>query len=233
MEAWIQQVFNAPQFCILVLPAGFLLGLITAVGCIGCSVPLIAAVIGYAGAQEEQQKRDIFVIAGFFMLGTVLSLSAAGWLVGYIGQVAGNTFGLYGKILIAVITIFFGFAALNLLPFHLPSFSPAKKNIPRGFVGASVMGLGVGGASITYTMACCGPMILPVVLGLSVLKGQGVWGALILAVFAIGYSLPMVAAIIGIGFGKLTGVANKVAVPVRLASGVLLVGAGFWLLLTL
>ncbi len=94
------------------------------------------------------------------------------------------------------------------------------------------MGLGVGGASITYTMACCGPMILPVVLGLSILKGQGVWGAMILGAFAIGYSLPMVAAILGIGLGKLTGVANKVAKPVRLTSGALLVGAGFWLILT-
>ena len=194
---------------------------------------MIAAVVGYAGSQEQPQKRDIFVIAGSFMLGTVLALSAAGYLVGYIGQVAGSTFGLYGKILIAIITILFGFAALNLLPFRIPSFNPVKRNLPRGFVGASVMGLGVGGASITYTMACCGPMILPIVLGISVLKGQGVWGALILAVFAIGYSLPMVATILGIGFGKLTGIANKVAGPVRMASGVLLISAGFWLILTL
>lgn len=233
MEAWIQQVFNAPQFGILVLPAGFVLGLITAIGCIGCSVPLIAAVVGYAGSQEQPQKMDILVIAGFFMLGTVLALSAAGYLVGYIGQVAGSTFGLYGKILIAIITIIFGFAALNLLPFRIPSFNPIKKNLPRGFIGASVMGLGVGGASITYTMACCGPMILPIVLGISILKGQGAWGALILAAFAIGYSLPMVATILGIGFGKLTGIANKVAGPVRMASGVLLIVAGFWLIVTL
>jgi len=233
MEAWIQQVFNAPQFGILVLPAGFILGLITAIGCIGCSVPLIAAVVGYAGSQEQPQKMDILVIAGFFMLGTVLALSAAGYLVGYIGQVAGSTFGLYGKILIAIITIIFGFAALNLLPFRIPSFNPIKKNLTRGFIGASVMGLGVGGASITYTMACCGPMILPIVLGISILKGQGAWGALILAAFAIGYSLPMVATILGIGFGKLTGIANKVAGPVRMASGVLLIVAGFWLIVTL
>ena len=233
MEAWIQQVFNAPQFGILVLPAGFLLGLITAIGCIGCSAPLIAAVVGYAGSQEQPQKKDILVIAGFFMLGTVLALSAAGYLVGYIGQVAGSTFGLYGKILIAVITILFGFAALNLLPFRIPSFNPVRRNLPRGFVGASVMGLGVGGASITYTMACCGPMILPIILGISVLKGQGAWGPLIRAVFAIGYSLPMVATILGIGFGKLTGIANKVAGPVRMASGVLLIVAGFWLIITL
>ena len=233
MQDWIQQVFNAPQFGMLVLPAGFLLGLITAVGCIACSAPLLAAVIGYAGSREEARKKDILIIAGFFMLGTVLALSAAGYLVGYIGQVAGSKFGLYGKLFVAIVTIFLGFAALNLLPFRIPSFNPVKNSLPRGFLGASVMGLGVGGASITYTMACCGPMILPVVLGLSVLKGQGVWGALILAAFAIGYSLPMVAAILGVGFGKLTGVANKVASPVRMASGILLIGAGFWLILTL
>ena len=232
MEAWIQQVFNAPQFGILALPAGFLLGLITAIGCIACSAPLIAAVVGYAGSRENTQKNDILVIAGFFMLGTVIALSAAGYLVGYIGQVAGSTFGLYGKLLVAIITILFGFAALDILPFSIPSFNPVKSNLPRGFVGASVMGLGVGGASITYTMACCGPMILPVVLALSILKGQGVWGAMILGAFAIGYSLPMVAAILGIGLGKLTGIANKVAKPVRLTSGALLVGAGFWLILT-
>jgi cytochrome c-type biogenesis protein len=233
MDAWIQQVFNAPQFGVLVLPAGFLLGLITAIGCIACSAPLIAAVVGYAGSREDAKKRDIVIIAGFFMLGTVIALSAAGYLVGYIGQVAGSTFGLYGKLFMAVIIIFFGFAALNLLPFRIPSFNPVKSNLPRGFVGASVMGLGVGGASVAYTMACCGPMILPVVLGLSVLKGEGVWGALILAAFAVGYSLPMVAAVLGIGLGKLTGVANKIAGPVRMASGILLIGAGFWLILTL
>ena len=233
MEEWIKQVFSAPEFGVLVLPAGFLLGLITAFGSIACCAPLFAAVIGYAGSSEGQQKRDIFVIAGFFMLGAVLSLTAAGWLVGAIGQAAGNTFGLYGKIFIAIITIFLGFTALNLLPFRLPTFSPVKGKLPTGLLGASIFGLAIGGGSTAYTMACCGPMMLPVVLGLSVLKGQGAWGASILGTFAIGYSLPMVAAILGIGLGKLTGIATKIAGPVRIVSGVLLIGAGFWLLLTL
>jgi len=34
MQDWIQQVFNAPQSGILAIPAGFLLGLITVIGCI-------------------------------------------------------------------------------------------------------------------------------------------------------------------------------------------------------
>ncbi len=233
MEAWIQQVFNAPEFGVLLLPAGFLLGLLTAFGSLACSAPLMAAVIGYAGSREEQQRRDIFVIAGFFMLGSVLSLTAAGYLVGYIGQAAGSTFGLYGKILIAIITIFFGLAALNLLPFRLPTFGPIKRKLPTGLLGASIFGLAIGCGSIAYTMACCGPMMLPVVLGLSILEGKGGWGALILATFAIGYSLLMVAAILGIGLGKLTGIASKIAGPIRIVSGVLLLGAGVWLLVTL
>ena len=65
------------------------------------------------------------------------------------------------------------------------------------------------------------------------MKGQAGWGALILAMFAIGYSLPMVAAILGIGLGKLTGFIHKIAVPIQKVSGVLLIAAGIWLLFTL
>lgn len=233
MQEWINQIFSAPEFGLMVLPAGFLLGLITATGCLGCCAPVVAAVIGYAGSREGEQRRDVFVIAGFFMVGTVLALSAAGWLVGAVSQSFGSTFGLYGKILIAVITVFFGFAALNLLPFKLPTINPTKAHLPPGLLGASIFGLAVGGASTAYTMGCCGPMLLPVVLGLSLLKGQAGWGALILATFAIGYSLPMVAVILGIGLGKLSGIANRIATPVRIVSGIMLIGAGIWLLFTL
>ncbi len=143
------------------------------------------------------------------MLGAIISLSIAGGIVGFIGQVTGSTFGIYGKIVIALITIFFGFAALNILPFRLPSFTPVTGKLPKGLFGASTFGLAIGAASTAYCMACCGPMMLPVVLGLSILKGQGIWGILILAMFAIGYGLPMAGAILGIGLGKVNSIANK------------------------
>jgi cytochrome c biogenesis protein CcdA len=233
MQEWINQIFSAPEFGLLVLPAGLLLGLVTSFACIGCSAPLIAAVIGYAGSRESEQQRDIFIIAGFFMLGTVLAFSAAGWAVGFISQTVGSAFGLYGKILIAILTIFFGFVALNVLPFRLPSVNPIVGRLPSGMLGASIFGLAVGVVSITYTMGCCGPALLPIILGVSALKGEGGWGALILAVFAIGYSLPLVAAILGIGLGKLTGFIHKMAVPIQKVSGVLLIAAGVWILFTL
>lgn len=233
MEEWIKQVFSTPEFGILVLPAGFLLGLITAFGSICCSAPLIAGVVGYAGTREDLNRRDVLVTAACFMLGTIISLSAAGALIGYLGQAASSSLGMYGKILIGAIAIFFGFAALDLLPFRLPTFGLAKDKLPKGLLGASIFGFAVGGASTTYTMACCGPAMLPIVLGLSALRGQGGWGALILATFAVGYSLPMAATMLGVGLGKLSGAANKVSGPIRIASGILLIGVGFWLILTL
>ena len=80
-------------------------------------------------------------------------------------------------------------------------------------------------------MACCGPVMLPIVLGLAALRGEGIWGALILAVFAVGYSLPMVAVMLGVGLGKLSGIATKIAGPIRIVGGIVLVGVGFWLML--
>ncbi len=233
MEVWIQQVFTAPEFNVLVLPAGFLFGLITSLACLGCCAPIIAAVIGYAGSRENERRRDIFVIAGSFMLGTVLALSAAGLLVGYIGQAASSTFGLYGKIFMAAVVIFLGFATLNILPFKLSSINITQSKLPGGLTGAALFGLAVGTASTAYTMGCCGPVLLPVVLGLSMLKGQPGWGALILALFAVGYSLPLVAVILGVGVGKLAIFSSKITEPIRIVSGIVLIAAGLWLLFTL
>lgn len=233
MQEWINQIFSAPEFGLMALPAGLLFGLITSFACMGCSAPLIAAVIGYAGSHEGEQQRDTFVIAGFFLLGTVLAFSAAGWVLGFIGQSVSSIFGFYGKIIIAILAIFLGFLALNLLPFRLPSLTPRAGKLPPGVLGASIFGLGVGVVSVTYTMGCCGPILLPVVLGVAALKGEGGWGALILAMFAVGYSLPLVAAILGIGLGKFTGFFHKIVGPIQKFSGVLLIVAGVWLLFTL
>ncbi len=231
MEEWIAQVLNASEFGILVLPAGFLLGLITSVGAAGCCLPVLAVVGGYAGTRRDIHRRDVLMAGACFMLASILSLAAAGALVGYFGQAVGASLGIYGKMLIGFMAIVFGLLALDLLPFRLPTFAPATGKLPRGVLGATVFGLAAGGANTTCAIACCGPVMLPIVLGLAALRGEGVWGALILAMFAVGYSLPMVAAMLGVGLGKLSGLATKIAGPIRMVSGVVMIGVGLWLLL--
>jgi len=82
-------------------------------------------------------------------------------------------------------------------------------------------------------MVCCGPVMLPVMLGLSALQGQALAGALALAVFAVGYSLPVSLAVLGIGMGKFSLAASRINRPLQIIFGLLLIAAGFWIILTL
>ncbi len=231
MQEWVQRVFEAPEFGVLVLPAAVLLGLLTAVSS-GCNLAVLAAVAGSAGSRQDARRRDVVLMCVCFALGTILAMSVIGSLVGYLGQVAGSRLGLYGQAFMGVVVILFGLAVLGLLPFRLPRFQLAEGKRPRGLLNASIFGFAVGGGSTACTVACCGPL-LPVALGLAALRGEVLWGALIMMLFAVGYTLPMAVAMLGISLGRLAGFARRAAKPVRVVAGILLLGVGFWLLGTL
>ncbi len=59
--------------------------------------------------------------------------------------------------------------------------------------------------------------------------------AIVFAVFALGYSLPLAAGLIGVGLGlrRLGTRARNAARFVRAGAGALLVGVGFYLLVTI
>jgi uncharacterized membrane protein YidH (DUF202 family) len=71
-------------------------------------------------------------------------------------------------------------------------------------------------------------------MGYATLRGSVAWSATVLAVFALGYSLPLAAVLVGLalGLGKLREVARKVGPVVRVVAGVLLIGVGFYMLAT-
>ncbi len=95
-----------------------------------------------------------------------------------------------------------------------------------------MFGLSVGAASITCTLACSGPL-LPIVFGMAAVRGQAIWGALILGLFAVGYSLPLAALMLGVGLGRTTALAQTILGPIRFVGGAGLIGVGFWLLATM
>ncbi|MHC4092471.1 MAG: cytochrome c biogenesis CcdA family protein [Planctomycetota bacterium] len=231
MQEWIRQVFESPEFGVALLPAALLLGLLTAVGS-GCNLAMITAVAGYAGSRGSTSRRDILLGCACFTIGTVLSLAVLGALVGYFGKVAGSTLGAYGTFLAGLVTVFFGLLTLGLVPVRIPSIDLARAGRRHGLLGAATFGLVVGGASTTCTMVCCGPL-LPAVLGLAALRGQSGWGALILTMFAVGYSAPLAAIMLGVGLGRLSLLAGVLARTIRKAAGAVLVGVGFWLLATI
>ncbi len=95
-------------------------------------------------------------------------------------------------------------------------------------MGAAFGGLFLGGGVAAFSL-CCNPGIF-VVLGASVLLGRVVWGMVLMAAFAVGFSLPLSAILFGVSFGKASIKAQKADAAIRAVAGFLLVGAGLYLL---
>ena len=97
-------------------------------------------------------------------------------------------------------------------------------------MGAALGGLFLGGGVAACSLPC-NPGIF-IVIGASILMGRIVWGMVLMAAFAIGFSLPLAAILFGVSFGKASIKAQKADAAIRTVAGVLLVCAGFYLLAT-
>lgn len=229
MEQWIRQVLQSSQLTLAVLPAAFLLGLLAGVSSC-CNLAALGAIAGYSATRKNIARRATMLAGLFFMFGTIIALAVLGALAGFVSQAAGNALGRYWKIFAGLAAIFFGLAALNLVPFKLPTIGSTARVQPRGLLGAAVFGLVIGGSATTCS-ACCNPLIA-VPLGAAALQGNILWGAAILGAFAVGFSLLLTAILLGFSLGKSTLRAKKAATAARVVGGLLLVGVGFYFLLT-
>ncbi len=231
MQQWIHQSLSADLQGFAVLPAAFLLGLIGAVGSC-CTLPVIGAVVGYAGTVGGRLSRRRLLLIGLsLMVGTTLSLAVVGAVTGFLGHVAGTALGKYWRFVGGLLMVVFGLSALRLLNVRFPKIEVGNRVLGGGGpAGAAVYGLAVGGAT-TACSVCCNPL-LPAAVGAAALRGAPVLGAAMLGAFALGYSLPLATGMIGIGFGlgRLSTVAQRIMPLVQAGFGLLLIGVGFYLL---
>jgi len=229
---WLTEVVKSSASSPAVFPAVFFLGLVGSVtSC--CNLPIIGAIAGYSGTfGDDGNRRSLLLGALFFMLGTTSAFAALGAVSGFIGQVAADYLGFYWKLFAGFIMVLFGLATLNLLPFDLAKRGFAANTWKLRSSGATIYGFALGGGAATCSM-CCSP-VLPIALVLATLKGHTIWGAGILAMFSIGYSLPMVVGLVslGLGFGKLTSLFRNTVAMLKPIAGCLLIAAGFYMLST-
>jgi cytochrome c biogenesis protein CcdA len=177
-------------------------------------------------------RRTALVSALAFMIGTTLALIVLGYVAGFVGQSAQALLGNYWKLFAGVIAVLFGLAALGLLPVKLPQLrrNTATSAAGQGILGTLIVGLLLGGGVAACSLPC-NPGIF-IVLGAAVLQGHSVWGMLLMAAFALGFSLPLAAILLGVSFGKASIKAQKVEAAIRIVAGVALVGVGLYLLAT-
>ena len=195
---------------------------------------MLAAVAGYSGSLGGSggRRRDVVTGGLFFMLGTIVALAAIGTVAGFVSQTVGSSLGKYWKLFAGLVMILLGITSLGLLPFGIPKLGLASRAVPKGPRGAMLFGFALGGG-LTACSAGCNPALF-VALGMATLQGRTAWGPAILGVFAVGYSLPVAAGLIGLGLGlgKLSSAVQRSAPVIKIVTGSLLVGVGFYLLAT-
>jgi cytochrome c biogenesis protein CcdA len=221
----LQQVASEPLGLVFAL----ILGVVSAATSACCTLPALGILVGYSGTRVEVNHRDVFHSALLFTLGTVLSLMIIGGIASFVGQVAQNSLGRYWKIFAGVVAVIFGLATLKLLPFKLSFGNYGKAINNSGKIGTVLAGLIMGGI-VAVSSLPCNPGIF-IVLGAAILQGRVIWATLLLAMFAIGFSIPLGAILLGVSLGKMTLVARNADVAIRWFSGVILLVVGFYFLI--
>jgi cytochrome c biogenesis protein CcdA len=222
----LQQVASEPLGLVFAL----ILGVVSAITSACCTLPAMGILVGYSGTRVEVSRKDVFRSALFFTVGTVIALMIIGGIAGFVGQVAQNSLGRYWKIFAGVVAIIFGLAVLKLLPFRVSFGNFGKAINGSGKIGSVLAGVVMGGI-VAVSSLPCNPGIF-IVIGAAVLQGLVMWAILLLAMFAIGFSIPLGAVLLGVSLGKTTLVARNADAAIRWFSGVILLVAGFYFLIT-
>lgn len=213
------------------LPLCFLLGLFSAVASACCTLPAMGMLVAYSGVREVTDRRSTLASAGWFLVGTTLALIILGFVAGLIGQAAQAFLGRYWRLFAGMVAVLLGLATLKLLPVKFPKPPWAGQSwAARGTLGAALGGLFLGGGVAACSLPC-NPGIF-IVLGAAVLQGRTLWGMVLMAAFGVGFSLPLSAILFGVSFGKASLKAGKADAMIRTVAGVILVGAGLYLLAT-
>ncbi len=232
MQEWINQALESGAFTLAVPAAAFLLGLVSSIACACCTLPVLGAIVGYSGTRKGDGHRAALLAALFLMLGTTIATVILGGVAGFLSQVAQSTLGRYWKLFAGVILIFFGLGVLRLLPFRLPQLRTSEnKSRQKGLFGAAVFGFVVGGG-LGFCSLPCNPGIF-IVLGVVILQGYNLWAVAMLVAYAIGFSLPLAAIMLGVSFGKMAVKAKRADMAIRIVAGVLLIAGGFYFLATI
>jgi len=188
MEAVATFIQNNPSLAIIAVFVG---GLISAAS--PCVLAVIPLVIGYVGGYSQGDRKKAVKYSLIFALGLAIAFTLLGAAAGFIGSFLGLT-GKYFYWAIAVIAIIMGLSLLGLFEIRFP-FKDKLRVKTGGLLGAFLMGLLFGVAS-----SPCATPVLVVILAYVAIKGQVLYGTLLLFVYALGHCALIVLAGIVTGF---------------------------------
>lgn len=222
----LQQVASQPLGLLFAL----LLGAVSAATSACCTLPALGILVGYSGAQANDNRKAAVKTALLFTVGTIVSLMIIGGIAGFVGQIAQSSLGRYWKVFAGLVAVFLGLVTLSLLPFKLSFGKLGRITNKVGKLGAALAGLVLGGI-VAVSSLPCNPGIF-IVIGAAILQGKIVWATLMLAMFAIGFSITLGAVLLGVSLSKVSLAAKGADTAIRWVSGSVLMVAGFYFLFT-
>ncbi|GAB6157474.1 cytochrome c biogenesis CcdA family protein [Desulfotomaculum varum] len=203
------------------LLAAFTAGLFSGIS--PCTLPTAVMVVAYVGGYDNRSRLKGFILSLSFVLGLSLTLAFAGAVVSAVGGLfMGSKVVWYAAALVAVLM------GANLLGlFKLPCFgiNPVRIKQGSGVLGAFLLGI-----PFAIIASPCTAPITATVLACAATKGSVWYGFTLLFAYAIGRSIPLLAA------GTFTSVLKNASKfenfnqVVQKISGVALIGLGFYLL---
>jgi thiol:disulfide interchange protein DsbD len=154
-----------------------------------CIYPMIPITVGILHAQKSSSLFYNFLLSLAYTFGISTTFALFGLLAGYTGP-------LYGKLLVHPVTIalltfflvYLGCSMLGLYDMYIPSFIASPKVArPRGSLVSTFL---FGAASGTIASPCVSPGLI-LLLSIVATMGNLVAGFILLFVFGIGLSLPL------------------------------------------
>ena len=226
MIATIKSMLDSAGYGPLAIVFSLVLGILSAVGSACCTLPLIGAVAGVSMTRTSDRRTALWSTI-LFMAGVVVALLAIGWIFIFFGQAIIKISGDYWKIAAGCMTLLFGIGALRLFPFNFPKlkFSLGKDNSAAIVSGFSGM---IFGGTIAVISLPCSPGIF-IVLGAAVLEKHMLWAFSTLTAYAIGFSVPLSALVLGLSLGKGAVPLQKAEKVIRIVAGILLISISIYL----
>lgn len=193
-----------------------------------CSLSTIPSVIAYVGASSHSDTKKAFCLSVVMALGMASTFAIFGSLASVIGHVmhdAGHWWSLFLGILMILMALQI-WDVIHIIP-HIHMDETVSR---KGYIGAFLIGMLNG----VFASHCATPVMIALLAMVAKADGSTVWGIFLMALYAVGHSILLVAA--GTSYGAVQAVienpkyasASKV---LRILMGVVILLIGIFVLL--
>ena len=188
-----------------------------------CCYTMIPAVVGYLGGYCEPSVKRCAWLSGWFAIGLAIATALLGLIVVLAGGIFGGVHPAVRYIL-ALIPIVMGLHLLGIIKINIP-MAGNWRPIRTGTLGALLTGL-----VFSLAILPCATPVLASILSYAAGNGRALYGSGLLFSYGAGIGVPIV--IVGTSIGLISSLRPLVRwwPVVQRASGLVLIGLGFYLL---